>query len=65
MKVQSIELKYFKKFRTQEFDFTDPETGLARDLIVLIGMNGAGKNQSFTSDRSYVRHCHRSFKKTL
>ncbi|WP_071189735.1 ATP-binding protein [Trichormus sp. NMC-1] len=43
MKVQSVELKYFKKFRSQEFDFTDPETGLARDLIVIIGMNGAGK----------------------
>ncbi|VXD16297.1 ATPase [Planktothrix serta PCC 8927] len=44
MKVQSVELKYFKKFRTSPvFDFTDPETGLARDLIVLIGMNGSGK----------------------
>ena len=44
MKVQSVELKYFKKFRNPpKFDFTDPETGLARDLIVLIGMNGAGK----------------------
>jgi predicted ATPase len=44
MKVQSVQLKYFKRFRTPPiFDFTDPETGLARDLIVLIGMNGAGK----------------------
>lgn len=44
MKVQSVQLKYFKKFRTPPvFDFTDSETGLARDLIVLIGMNGAGK----------------------
>lgn len=44
MKVQSVELKYFKKFRTpRPFDFTDKETGLARDLIVLIGMNGSGK----------------------
>ncbi|MEG3931285.1 MULTISPECIES: ATP-binding protein [unclassified Microcoleus] len=44
MKVQSVELKYFKKFRTPPvFDFTDPETGLARNLIVLIGMNGSGK----------------------
>jgi ABC-type branched-subunit amino acid transport system ATPase component len=24
-------------------DFTDSETGLAKDLIVLIGMNGSGK----------------------
>jgi len=43
MKVQSIELKYFKRFRDCSLDFTDPETGLARDLIVLVGMNGAGK----------------------
>jgi predicted ATP-dependent endonuclease of OLD family len=43
MKVQSIELKYFKKFRDSTFDFTNSETGLARDIIVLIGMNGTGK----------------------
>ncbi|MEG4587415.1 ATP-binding protein [Microcoleus sp. MOSTC5] len=43
MKIQSINLKYFKKFKNKKFDFTDPETGLARDIIVLIGMNGAGK----------------------
>ena len=44
MKVQSVELKYFKKFRNPPaFDFTDAETGLAKDLIVLIGLNGAGK----------------------
>ncbi|MEI6380042.1 MAG: AAA family ATPase [Cyanobacteriota bacterium ELA615] len=44
MKVQSVQLKYFKRFRNPpKFDFTDPETGLARDLIVLIGVNGAGK----------------------
>ncbi len=44
MKVQTLQLKYFKKFRySPVFDFTDPETGLARDIIVLIGMNGAGK----------------------
>ena len=43
MKVQSVQLKYFKKFRSSVFDFTEPETGLARDMIVLVGMNGAGK----------------------
>lgn len=44
MKVQSVQLRYFKRFRNSPtFDFTDSETGLARDLIVLIGMNGAGK----------------------
>ncbi|MFH7029366.1 MAG: hypothetical protein ACHBN1_29240 [Heteroscytonema crispum UTEX LB 1556] len=24
-------------------DFTDPETGLARGIIVIVGINGAGK----------------------
>ena len=44
MKIKSLQLKYFKKFRSSPvFDFTDAETGLARDIIVLIGMNGAGK----------------------
>ncbi|NEQ69120.1 MAG: AAA family ATPase [Symploca sp. SIO1B1] len=43
MKVKSLELKYFKRFRNSSFDFMDPETGLAQDLIVLIGANGAGK----------------------
>ncbi|MBD2388552.1 AAA family ATPase [Cylindrospermum sp. FACHB-282] len=44
MKVQTVQLKYFKKFRNPPiFDFTNKETGLARDLIILVGMNGAGK----------------------
>ncbi len=44
MKVQSLKLKHFKKFRNPPvYDFTDPETGLARNMIVLVGMNGAGK----------------------
>lgn len=43
MKIQSIKLKNFKRFRDKEFDFTDSETGLAKDLIVLIGINGTGK----------------------
>jgi ABC-type transport system involved in cytochrome bd biosynthesis fused ATPase/permease subunit len=43
MKIQSVELKYFKKFPHLRLDFTDSETGFARDLMVLIGMNGAGK----------------------
>lgn len=43
MKVQSIHLKHFKRFREQSFDFTNPETGLAKNLIVLVGQNGAGK----------------------
>ncbi len=45
MKVQSIQLKYFKRFRNPPvLDFTNPETGLARDLIVLVGGNGSGKS---------------------
>lgn len=44
MKVQSIHLKHFKKFRDREFPFINPETGLAKDLIVLIGKNGSGKS---------------------
>ena len=43
MKVQSIALKYFKAFEDREFDFTHEETGLARDLILIIGPNGSGK----------------------
>lgn len=43
MKVQSLQLKYFKQFQELNLDFTDDETGLAQDLILLIGMNGAGK----------------------
>ncbi len=44
MKVQSIELKHFKRFRDKKFDFTDPDTGAAKDLVVLIGKNGSGKS---------------------
>ncbi len=37
MKVQSVQLKYFNKFRNiPDLDFINPETGLARDLILLI-----------------------------
>lgn len=43
MKVQSVQLQHFKKFANQTFNFTDLKTGLARDLILLVGMNGSGK----------------------
>jgi predicted ATP-dependent endonuclease of OLD family len=43
MKIGSIKLEHFKKFRDTFFNFTDEETGLARNLILLIGENGAGK----------------------
>jgi len=44
MHIRSIRLKYFKKFRDRTFDFTDPETGTARPLIVFVGENGSGKS---------------------
>lgn len=44
MKVKSIDLKYFKRFRDSKFDFTEPETGFAKNLIVLVGTNGSGKS---------------------
>ena len=43
MKVQSLHLKYFKQFRDKELHLIDSETGLAQDLVVLIGRNGSGK----------------------
>jgi AAA15 family ATPase/GTPase len=44
MKIQSVKLNNFKKFgKSPEFSFTNSETGLAQDIIILIGMNGSGK----------------------
>jgi predicted ATPase len=43
MKIQQVQLKNFKRFKDLTLDFTDRETGLAQNLIVLIGMNGSGK----------------------
>lgn len=44
MKVQRLHLRNFKRFHNREFDLRDPETGLAEDLIVLVGQNGSGKS---------------------
>ncbi len=44
MKVQQLNFKHFKRFRHLNLDFRDPETGLAEDLIVLVGQNGSGKS---------------------
>lgn len=44
MKVLSLTLENFKRFKEKSLDFRDPETGLARDLIVLVGQNGSGKS---------------------
>ncbi len=44
MKIQTVRLKHFKKFREPPgFDFTDQETGLANDIVIVIGENGSGK----------------------
>jgi len=44
MKVQRLRLRNFKRFHRLALDFRDPETGLAEDLIVLVGQNGSGKS---------------------
>lgn len=44
MKVQRLYLGNFRRFHSRELDFRDPETGLAEDLIVLVGKNGSGKS---------------------
>lgn len=44
MKVQTLNLNRFKRFADKRFDFRDEETGLAKDLIVLVGANGSGKS---------------------
>ncbi len=44
MKVQTLRLENFKRFDLRELDFRNPETGLAEDLIVLVGQNGSGKS---------------------
>jgi len=46
MKVQSLELRCFKRFGHKVLNFVEEETGLAKDLVVLIGENGAGKSRS-------------------
>ncbi len=44
MKVQGLHLKNFKRFYDKPLNFRDPETGLAQDLVVLVGRNGSGKS---------------------
>lgn len=44
MKIQNLQLKNFKKFKEKTINFCEPETGLAKDLIVLVGQNGSGKS---------------------
>ena len=54
MKVQKILLKNFKRFQKLDLDFRDSETGLAKDLIVLIGKNGAGKTSVLQAIASMI-----------
>ncbi len=42
MKIGKLKLNYFKRFRELELDFRD-EAGFPKDMVVLIGENGAGK----------------------
>ena len=44
MQVSEIRLQNFKRFRDRRLDFRDPETGLPRPLVVLVGENGCGKS---------------------
>ena len=44
MHVRSVHLRHFKQFRDRQLSFTDEETGLPHNLIVLVGHNGAGKS---------------------
>jgi predicted ATPase len=44
MKVQSVELRCFKRFAKKKVDFTHADSGLARDLVAIVGENGAGKS---------------------
>lgn len=44
MKVQSVELRCFKRFEHKPISLAEEETGLARDLVILVGENGSGKS---------------------
>ena len=44
MKVRSLTMKSFKRFINTPLSFADKETGLSKDLIVLVGQNGTGKS---------------------
>lgn len=44
MKIRRVELHNFKRFDRYVLDLTDPITGLARDIVVLVGQNGVGKS---------------------
>lgn len=44
MKVQSVELRRFKRFEHKLISLVEEETGLARDLVILLGENGSGKS---------------------
>ncbi len=44
MKVKKLHLGNFKRFSGETFNYCDSETGLAQDLIVIVGRNGSGKS---------------------
>lgn len=43
MLVKSVTLKNFKKFKNKTVSFVDPESGIAKPLVLLVGENGCGK----------------------
>jgi predicted ATP-dependent endonuclease of OLD family len=54
MRIQKLRLENFKRFQSQDFDFRDPETELAEDLIVLVGQNGSGKSSALQAIASML-----------
>jgi energy-coupling factor transporter ATP-binding protein EcfA2 len=44
MRVQSLSLRNFKRFSNKFVDLAHEDSGLAKDLIVIVGENGAGKS---------------------
>ena len=55
MKVLNLTLENFKRFKEKTLDFRDPETGLAKDLIVLVGQNGSGKSSTLQAIAASLR----------
>lgn len=48
MKITQLQLERFKRFRENfVLDFTDPDSNLPLDLVVLVGENGSGKSSVF------------------
>jgi len=44
MKVRKLTIRSFKKFEDRTFSFVDEDTGLTKEMLVLVGPNGSGKS---------------------